>query len=258
MNMILHDDGHTNVITIDGLLPIDDIKDTDGNITQKGIFSLTKNKGFQYNHFDFIITNPPFGSSIRQTEQAYMHQYGYALKDVDWLNPKSKQTARDNQSTEILFIEQCHKFLTEGGYLAIVIPDGVLTNSSLQYVRDGIEEKYRIVAVVSMPQTAFQATGAGVKSSVLFLKKHPAETTEQIQNQKTALQDSLKAENGYFKQLQKIDNAKKKHIQELKGFDNADGLEGKALTQSDAGRLPRLHGNRRRHRLRRNRETYQA
>ena len=233
MNMILHDDGHTNVIAIDGLLPIDDIKDTDGNITQKGIFSLTKNKGFQYNHFDFIITNPPFGSSIRQTEQAYMHQYGYALKDVDWLNPKSKQTARDNQSTEILFIEQCHKFLTEGGYLAIVIPDGVLTNSSLQYVRDGIEEKYRIVAVVSMPQTAFQATGAGVKSSVLFLKKHPAETTEQIQNQKTALQDSLKEENGYFKQLQKIDNAKKKHIQELKGFDNADGLEGKALTQSD-------------------------
>ncbi len=233
MNMILHDDGHTNVIAIDGLLPIDDIKDTDGNITQQGIFSLTKNKGFQYNHFDFIITNPPFGSSIRQTEQAYMHQYSYALKDVDWLNPKSKQTARDNQSTEILFIEQCHKFLTEGGYLAIVIPDGVLTNSSLQYVRDGIEEKYRIVAVVSMPQTAFQATGAGVKSSVLFLKKHPAETTEQIQNQKTALQDSLKEENGYFKQLQKIDNEKKKHIQELKGFDNADGLEGKALTQSD-------------------------
>ncbi|WP_424946002.1 Eco57I restriction-modification methylase domain-containing protein [Candidatus Spongiihabitans sp.] len=77
---------------------------------QQGIFSLTKNKGFQYNHFDFIITNPPFGSNIRQTEQAYMHQYGYALKDVDWLNPKSKQTARDNQSTEILFIEQCHNF----------------------------------------------------------------------------------------------------------------------------------------------------
>ncbi len=233
MNMILHDDGHTNVITIDGLLPIDDIKDTDGNITQQGIFSLTKNKGFQYNRFDFIITNPPFGSNIKQTEQAYMHQYSYALKDVDWLNPKSRQTARDNQSTEILFIEQCHNFLREGGYLAIVIPDGVLTNSSLQYVRDGIEEKFRIVAVVSMPQTAFQATGAGVKSSVLFLKKHSAETTEQIQNQKTALQDSIKADNGYLKQLQKIDNAKKQHLQALKGFDNADGLEGKALTQSD-------------------------
>lgn len=233
MNMIIHDDGHTNVIATDGLLPIDDIKDKDGNITQKGIYSRTQNKGFTYNRFDFIITNPPFGSSIKQTEQAYMHQYGYAMKDVDWLNPKSKQSGRDNQSTEILFIEQCHNFLTEGGYLAIVIPDGVLTNSSLQYVRDGIEEKYRIVAVVSMPQTAFQATGAGVKSSVLFLKKHTAETTVRIQNQKTGLQDSIKEDNEYLKQLQQIEKEKKQHIKDLKGFDNPEGVTGKALNQSE-------------------------
>ena len=234
MNMIIHGDGHTNVIAADGLLPVDDVADADGNITQKGIYSRTQNKGFAFNRFDFIITNPPFGSSIKQTEQAYMHQYGYTLKKTDWLNPKSKQTARDNQSTEVLFIEQCHNFLTEGGYLAVVIPDGVLTNSSLQYVRDGIEEKYRIAAVVSMSQTAFQATGAGVKSSVLFLKKHTAATTEKIQNQKTGLQDSIKEDNNYLEQLQQIERDKKRHIKDLNGFDNSEGLEGKSLTQSEA------------------------
>lgn len=232
MNMILHDDGHTNVIATDGLLPVEDITDTDGNITQQGIYSRTKNQGFKYNRFHFIITNPPFGSSIKQTEQAYMHQYGYALKDTDWLNPKSRQTARDNQSTEILFIEQCHNFLAEGGYLAIVIPDGVLTNSSLQYVRDSIEEKYRIVAIVSLPQTAFQATGAGVKSSVMFLKKHKVKTTEHIQNKKSELQDSIKDDNNYLDQLQQIANEKKQHIKNLKGFDNSLGLKGKDLTGS--------------------------
>ena len=60
MNMIIHDDGHTNVITSDGLLSPEEI--------QKN----TENKGFKYNHFDFIITNPPFGSIIRQTEKAYL------------------------------------------------------------------------------------------------------------------------------------------------------------------------------------------
>ena len=234
MNMIIHDDGHTNVIATDGLLPIEDIKDEEGNVIQKGIFSRTQNTGFTYDRFDFIITNPPFGSSIKQTEQAYMHQYGYALKGVDWLNPKSKETARDNQSTEILFVEQCHRFLTEGGYLAIVIPDGVLANSGLQYVRDGIEEKFRIVSVVSMPQTAFQATGAGVKSSVLFLKKHTSEMTEKIQNQKTGLQDKIKEKNNYLQQLQQIDKEKRQHIKDLKGFDNLEGLKGKALTQSES------------------------
>ncbi len=233
MNMIIHDDGHTNVIAADGLLPVEDIK-KDDHVIQQGIYSKTKNKGFAYGRFHFIITNPPFGSSIRQAEQAYMHQYGYALKEADWLNPKSKQTARNNQSTEILFIEQCHQYLTKGGYLAIVIPDGILTNSSLQYVRNGIEEKYRIVAVISMPQTAFQATGAGVKSSVLFLRKHSKTTTENIKDKKTRLQDRIKQEADYQTQLQDIDNEKKQHIKALRGFDNPEGLQGKALQQSEA------------------------
>jgi len=234
MNMIIHDDGHTNVIATDGLLPIDDIKDHEGNIKQLGIYSRTKNEGFTYNRFDFIITNPPFGSSIKQTEQAYMHQYGYAQKEIDWLNPKSKKSARDNQSTEVLFIEQCYKFLTEGGYLAMVVPDGILTNSSLQYVRDGIEEKFRIVAVVSMPQTAFQATGAGVKSSVMFLKKHILETTEAIMNQKTGLQDSIKDKSHYLEQLKTLEKEKKRELKELAGFDNMEGLKGVALAQSES------------------------
>jgi len=233
MNMIIHDDGHTNVIATDGLLPINDIKDQDGNVKQEGIYSRTKNTGFAYNRFDFIITNPPFGSSVKQTEQAYMHQYGYAQKDIDWLNPKSKKSDRDNQSTEVLFIEQCHKFLTASGYLAMVIPDGVLTNSSLQYVRDGIEEKFRIIAVISLPQTAFQATGAGVKSSVMFLKKHTAKMTETIKNQKISLQDEIKESNNYLKQLQTLDKQKKQAINALKDFNNPEGLQGKVLTNSE-------------------------
>ena len=234
MNMIIHDDGHTNVIAADGLLPIDDIKDENGNIAQAGIFSRTKNTGFAYNRFDFIITNPPFGSSIKQTEQAYMHQYGYAIKDVHWLDTEDKATPRNKQSTEVLFIEQCHKFLTEGGYLAIVIPDGILTNSSLQYVRDDIEDKYRIVAVVSLPQTAFQATGAGVKSSVMFLRKHTAKTTQRIQNKKTELQDDIKDDTKYLEQCQQIDDEKRQHIKDLKGFKNPENLQGTDLRQSEA------------------------
>jgi type I restriction enzyme M protein len=91
-----------------------------------------------------------------------------------------------------------HKFLTEHGYLAVVIPDGILTNSSLQYVRDNIEEMYRIVAVVSMPQTAFSATGAGVKSSVLFLRKHKEKQTEKISNKKEKLREQVKADSKFI------------------------------------------------------------
>ena len=187
MNMIIHDDGHTNVITSDGL------------VSDEDIFAKTSNQGFRYGTFDIIITNPPFGSTIRQSEQAYLKTYQLGKKEEDWLAVKAlPENTRDGQSTEVLFIEQDYKFLKEGGYLAIVLPDGILTNSSMQYVRTQIEDWFRIVAVVSMPQTAFAANGAGVKSSVLFLRKWKKEETDKLVQIKKNIEDTLLNDSNYL------------------------------------------------------------
>lgn len=188
MNMIIHDDGHTNVITSDGLVSDADIK------------ARTGNNGFENETFDFIITNPPFGSTIRQTEQAYLKTYMLGKKEEDWLAVKSRtgDDTRDGQQSEVLFIEQDYHFLKEGGMLAIVLPDGILTNSSMQFVRTQIEDWFRIIAVVSMPQTAFAANGAGVKSSVLFLQKWSKEHTEKLVAKKKSIEDNLLSKTNYL------------------------------------------------------------
>jgi type I restriction enzyme M protein len=220
MNMIIHDDGHTNVISSDGLVQAEAMQVKSGN------------KEFKYNSFDFVITNPPFGSSIKQTEKAYLHQYNLGNNEVNWLDTKNSAIkGRANQITEVLFIEQCWNFLRPGGYLAIVIPDGVLTNSSLQYVRNKIEEWYRIVAVVSMPQVAFEHTGATVKSSVLFLRKWSAETTQKYQSLKIELQESIKRENNYIKTIELIEKQKNKTIKEHIGFNNTTRISDKKLIE---------------------------
>lgn len=194
MNMIIHDDGHTNVITSDGLV-------SDETLQMK-----TNNHGFKYGTFDFIITNPPFGSTIRHSEQDYLKTYQFGKKEDDWLAVKAvPENTRDGQSTEVLFIEQDYKYLKEGGYLAIVLPDGILTNSSLQYVRTQIEDWFRIVAVVSMPQTAFAANGAGVKSSVLFLKKWSKEQTAKLVDTKKNIEGELLKNSNYIMQRQTWD-----------------------------------------------------
>ena len=207
MNMIIHDDGHTNVITADGLL------------SDKALQEFTKNQGFKYNRFDFIITNPPFGSAIKQNEKAYLTQYNFGNSEVSWLDTaNTKVKARATQSTEVLFIEQCYYFLQEYGYLAVVIPDGILTNSSLQYVRDQIEDWYRIVAVISLPQTAFTATGAGVKSSVLFLRKYPEKYTQKLKEQKIKLQDLLKAEKQYIERVESLEAQSREIVNKANGI----------------------------------------
>jgi len=207
MNMIIHDDGHTNVIAFDGLEAID-----------KMPAKTNKRRGFQLEGFDFIITNPPFGSKVKFAENRYLENYTLGKKGVDWIDAKLnninllRETVRDQQTTEVLFIEQCHRFLKPGGYLAMVIPDSILTNSSMQYVRDWIEEHWRIVAVVSLPQFAFAANGAGVKSSVLFLKKYAATTTAAIKAIKTKTQDDLFAKDALGTALEALFAEKKAAI----------------------------------------------
>jgi type I restriction enzyme M protein len=220
MNMILHDDGHTNVIASDGLV-------SDNELREK-----TKNNGFKYSRFDFIITNPPFGSTVKQTEKAYLHQYRLATRGVDWLNPKSKAAERPGQDTEILFIEQNWHFLTEGGYLAIVIPDGILANSSVQYVRDEIEDLFRIIAVVSLPQIAFTRTGAGVKSSVLVLKKHSEQEANRLRNAKQAIRDGLLKQDSFESKLLDLEREKKQGISLLNEQLEYADLDAKARKQN--------------------------
>ena len=223
MNMIIHDDGHTNVITSDGLV-------SDETLQMK-----TNNHGFKYGTFDFIITNPPFGSTIRQSEQAYLKTYQLGKKEEDWLAVKAvPENTRDGQSTEILFLEQDYKFLKEGGYLAIVLPDGILTNSSLQYVRTQIEDWFRIVAVVSMPQTAFTANGAGVKSSVLFLRKWDKEHTQKLVDTKKDIEARLLKDNNYLSQRQTWDlEIKKKQKNKANEIKDKQRITATAAKQTE-------------------------
>ena len=156
MNMIIHDDGHTNVVSEDALNRINRIREDTGN------------RNFKKNYFDVVLTNPPFGSKVTQNERPYLSDYDLGKQK----NASGKIIPRKTQKSEILYLERIWQFLKPGtGRAAVVLPDGILTNSSLQYVRDFILERFQLLAVVSFPQTAFAHFGAGVKASIVFLRK---------------------------------------------------------------------------------------
>ncbi|MDE0322609.1 MAG: N-6 DNA methylase [Candidatus Poribacteria bacterium] len=155
MNMIIHDDGHSNVISNDALVDFDTLRD--------------QHSSFEEEKFDVILTNPPFGADIKQAELPYLENYELGK-------------GKTSRKTEILFLERCFDFLKwDTGKLAIILPDGILTNSSLQDVRDYIERHFQIRAVVSLPQIAFSHYGAGVKTSILFLRKFSKQEYERYQ-----------------------------------------------------------------------------
>lgn len=197
MNMIVHDDGHTNVIGNDALEPLADIaRKNDAFMkiiggswetvynpkTEKDelVFRRDERKGFAK-----IPTNPPFGAVIKDELHNYLSSYELsryigkglgeqdesAFEDSDPTKGKKAIKQRASVKTEIIYCERVWQLLKPGGQAAVVLPDGLLTNASLQGVRDWLLERFKVLAVVSLPQFAFAHFGAGVKSSVVFLEK---------------------------------------------------------------------------------------
>lgn len=179
MNMIIHDDGHTNVITADGLDSFENF--------------IKKNNKFQKNTFNFIFTNPPFGSSI-PASKPYFEDFSFAKSEVHFIDKIiDKKSPKDlsTQKSEVLFLERYFEFLKEGGIVACVLPDGILTNSSLQNVRDYLLERFYLLASFSLPQHTFSNYGAGVKSSILVLKKKDKKAIKAFLDKKEAIQNAI-------------------------------------------------------------------
>lgn len=176
MNMIIHDDGHTNIVGHDALDFLEHLTALKPELVP--------------NKFDVILTNPPFGSVVKSTEKdkGYLDQFDlrhYLSKGTTDTEPDESTQGERNAKrgakavkertsikTEILFIERVYSYLKpKEGRAAIILPDGILTNSSLQGVRDWMLSHFQILAVVSLPQFAFAYYDAGVKASIVFLRK---------------------------------------------------------------------------------------
>ncbi|MEC4747226.1 N-6 DNA methylase [Methylomicrobium sp. Wu6] len=175
MNMIMHGDGHGGVHHQNGFINVN------------GIFE---------GRFDIILTNPPFGANVEGTDhveeaqvtvpeeiaEQYRKAYGSAYDQAQARVQAAKgkpiaslfklpKAETSKIKTEILFIERCLDLLKPGGRLGIVLPEGIFNNPSLTYVREFVEDRAFVRAVLSLPQETFMSSGASVKASLLFLQK---------------------------------------------------------------------------------------
>ena len=167
MKLILEHNGKTNLFCANSLEDFDEL-----------ILPLHNDKKFE--GFDIILTNPPFGTVGKITNQTQLAKYdlGYKWAKNDEYFMKTR-TIANAQTVEILFIERCLQLLKEGGRMAMVLPNGIFENPSLEYLRYYIKLKTKILAIVNLPQETFIPFGTGVKTSLLFVQKDtPNKPTE--------------------------------------------------------------------------------
>ncbi len=164
MNMVMAGDGHSNIFNINSLdYPHGDKPDV-SKIAPAVMHSIqnSADKNFSFataddnaqGKFDMIFTNPPFGAKV-EVDPAIIERAGYELQ---------------SNAPEVLFIEQCYRFLKPGGKMAIVLPDGILGNPNMEQTRIWILRHFKLLASVDLPVETFLPQ-VGVQASLLFLQK---------------------------------------------------------------------------------------
>jgi type I restriction enzyme M protein len=124
---------------------------------------------FLFFDFDVLMTNPPFAGTVKESD--ILRHYKLAEKNGRWINKIGRH---------ILFLERSLQFIRPGGRMAIVLPQGLLNNTSAEYIRRFIIDEARILAVVGLHVNTFKPH-TGTKTSVLFLRKYTEEEKEKIQ-----------------------------------------------------------------------------
>ncbi len=136
-------------------------------------------KAVKLGGIDVIVSNPPFGAKIPIDDEAILSQYDLAAvwdekEGGRWeirRDAQNKPVLQKSQPPEILFIERAIQLLKPGsGRMAMVIPNGILNNPSLAYVRQWLLTKVQPLAVVDMHRDLFQP-GNDVQTSMVFMRR---------------------------------------------------------------------------------------
>ena len=155
MNMVLHGDGSSNIFRADSLRSPGEWDDE------------TARRTVLYGKADVVLTNPPFGSEVKIDDAHILDQY--ELRRWEANEPRSVLPV------EQVFVEAAMKFVKPGGHLAIVLPDGILNNPGLRFLRSWLLRRARLVASIDLPKTTFRASGGVNNPSVLVLQKFTPE-----------------------------------------------------------------------------------
>lgn len=128
-------------------------------------YADTLSKGFkERNLYDIILANPPFKGSVDKSDIA-----------EDLTVTGGSKTPK----TELLFLNLFVNMLIPGGKCGVIVPDGVLFESSNAHIdtRKMILEKCGLEGIISMPSGVFKPY-AGVSTAVLIFTK--GEKTDKV------------------------------------------------------------------------------
>lgn len=169
VNMVLHGDGSINIFAGDpegnGLNPFEQYE-LPNKISALGRSSIKTNYSYDKplnEAFDVVISNPPFSIPKKALPAKEILEKNFLYFD--------------KPNSENLFVERWYQALKEGGRMGVVLPESVFDTTENMYIRLFLYKYFKIKAIVSLPQLAFQPF-TSTKTSLLFAQKKTRKEVE--------------------------------------------------------------------------------
>jgi type I restriction-modification system DNA methylase subunit len=114
---------------------------------------------------DVVLTNPPFGARFSARAIG-----SFGPQSLPIFAPLANRLS--SVDSELLFVDRDLALLRDGGFLLIVVPDGVISAKGIAaIVRSGVVRSARVRAIVELPSVTFAQAGTRTKTAVLVLEK---------------------------------------------------------------------------------------
>lgn len=163
-HMAIAGDGRSNIVHENSLSKADEFKDEAGR-------HFVQNNQFRI--FNAVLTNPPFGTKTKVLAgdaANFILGRKWKLTNDRWV-ASNKSTKRDPY---VLFVERCLDLLTDGGMLAIVLPETVFHAPTLGYLRQFLLTGNNIKAIIDLPHNTFRPH-CNAKTCLIVLQKNRAQ-----------------------------------------------------------------------------------
>jgi type I restriction enzyme M protein len=126
--------------------------------------------GVQFEGFNIVLTNPPFGKEIKVVGKEKLQQFDLAheWKQINGFFVKTDQVKKDVQP-QILFIERCFQLLENGGRLGIILPETFFHAPKLHYIFEYFKG-HNVLWVIDLPHNTFRPM-CNAKCCILIIQK---------------------------------------------------------------------------------------
>jgi len=101
--------------------------------------------GLQAGSFSLVVGNPPYGLGLAR--------------------PAS------GEPIEAQFVRRFVQLVRPGGWLAVVVPEGIVANARCQALRDWVLERLALEAVVALPETTFASSRTRAHTVLLIARR---------------------------------------------------------------------------------------